>query len=68
VEGREKEMKQSWHCKKCLAQGEIKFKDDAGIMEVVCLIEDQHKAASPGCDQYIGRIRLGREEDANQKL
>lgn len=47
-----------WTCEKCGAKGKVSHERNADVLSVVYLIEDDHKRASPECDQPIRGIRI----------
>lgn len=48
---------QHWHCERCNVTGFVCHDLSADVQTVVRMIEDDHRNASPQCDQPVERIR-----------
>ena len=58
---------QRWFCQKCRMRGTIRYSEDEGdVCSVLCLLQDTHQKASPGCNnfniQVVNEGRITEEE------
>lgn len=51
-------MQTRWLCEACNKTNVVEIEDGAGVYTAVYKIEDDHKQASPDCEQPIARIRI----------
>ena len=51
----------TWVCVKCGRSGSVSYATDAGITEVVQLIEDDHKSESKDCPIDLVQILIEKE-------
>lgn len=51
-------MKQEWFCEVCKTSGTVTIDSDAGVYEVILLLQDSHKDKSPDCVNPLSGLRV----------
>lgn len=50
-------QRQAWHCERCGSEGVVEHELDAGVYQVLCAIQSDHKGKSPKCPDHL-KIRV----------